>query len=137
WDCICRPCSSNDREQADFENSRPKRSFRSRSRPPCEGIGHRAHSRCWSLSNYPCSDYISRRYLTEDSRPKRSFHFRSTPPWETLGGRGYWWSPLGSTCRPCTHPTDSLSQEACNWRSPPPLSLALALRLYRPRTPTA
>ena len=56
WDCICRRCLTGR-----SRHFRPRRSFRCRSRLPCDRFGQRARWWCWWLSKCRCWDCISRR----------------------------------------------------------------------------
>ena len=78
---------------ADDVSLRPRRSFRCRSRLPCDAIGQRARWWCWWLSNCRCWDCISRRcseVRPDHLRPRRSFRCRSKLPCGDIGQRARW-----------------------------------------------
>ena len=80
WDCICRRCSRSCRHQL-----RPRRSFRCRSRLPCESYAaSRARWWCWWLSKLSVPGLylppVFKNATCHQIRPRRSFHCRSRLP---------------------------------------------------------
>ena len=85
----------------------PRRSFRCRSRLPCDRIGQRARWSCWWLSNYSCWDCISRQcskaLCHHGSAPDD--HFTAGPHCRVIvsAQRARWWCWWLSNypCRDC------------------------------------